>query len=255
MDKRNPILFSLLIALVALVIYVAASELVRVIAPGASPLAVGLAGGLVAALAVVLTLNRLDWWAEAGLRGPYHKSALLWFVPLLIFALLPLAAGYRASASESANAVFFAAASAIWRVAAQGIILHALRRTGDWTSAIIAGLLFGVMHLDGLLAGDAAAALANALPYALLGFAIAALKRRTGTIVPQALCYALLVFTLIVSGVGTASPSPGDILPSVLAAALLAVYGAVALALPAEDRRFQPGKPEQNYSTPVSSTT
>lgn len=230
MDKRNPILFSLLIALVALVIYVAAGELVRVVVPGASPLAIGLAGGLAAALAAVLTLNRLDWWAEAGLRGPYRSSALLWFVPLLIFALLPLAAGYQASASESASAVFFAAASAIWRVAAQGVILHALRRMSDWTAAIIAGLLFGVMHMGGLLAGDAAAALSNALPYALLGFAIAALKRRTGTILPQALCYALLLFTLIVSGAGTASPSPGGFLPSILAAALLAVYGAVALA-------------------------
>lgn len=194
---------------------------------------IGAVGGLAASAAVAGLLTRLRAWRAAGWRVPEHPASLLWFLPLLVYALLPLAQGPRESTPVAAGIVF-ALSIGFWKIAALSLALALLAPSGQWRAASLAGLLFGLAHLLALLVGAAVPpTLVNALASGLLGFAVAALALRTGLAWPAAALYSMLLFAVAVTGGLDAvnmATSVAALVPAVAISGLLALVGLSALA-------------------------
>lgn len=212
----------------------AVGALVGRLAPAAPLVALGAAGGLAASAAAAWLLTRLRAWGATGLRQGARPGSLLWYIPLLIYALLPLAQGPRVSAAVAGLGAVFALSIGFWKVASLALGLLLLAPLGRWRAAGLAGLCFGLAHLLALLVGASLApTLVNALASGLLGFAIAALALRTGVAWPAVALYSLLLFAVAVTGgleAPNMAPSVEALLPAVAISGLLAALGIAALA-------------------------
>ena len=197
----------------------------------------GIISGAVLSLLGALVITRLGVWRELGISGrPKWWRTLLWFLPFAIYGMLPLTQGLDADAGKVAGAVAFGVLNASWKFTVLGLLLYAWLPRGGRAAAGWTGLLWGTMHLGGiLLGGIVAPTLVLCMSYVFLGFAFAAVRLRTGLLWPLVATYALLLTTAAAVQVGDASnlvASVSDIMPALIVSVLLAAYGFVALRRP-----------------------
>ena len=113
------------------------------------------------------------------------------------------------------------------------MLLYAFIPLGRWRVSSSAALLFGGMHLGGLLLGAAPVpTLLLSLSYLFVAFAFGAAWLRTGLIWPLVISNALLIMSAAATQ-ATEAPnlvvSVASILPAVFVSLVLAVYGALLL--------------------------
>jgi uncharacterized protein len=203
------------------------------LAPGMPILEIGLITGATLSVLVSVALWRLGWWREVGFRAPADARALLWFLPFLLYGLLPLGAGLRATTAGIVPAAAAGLAIAFWKLAVLGLLVRAFQPHGVWRAAAVAAVLYALLHLGSLLVGAAVGPTRLlSLSYLLLAFGFAAVRLRTGLLWPLVGCYALLLTTAAATQDVVApnlAPSIEAIAPAVAVSLLLALYGVFAL--------------------------
>lgn len=149
--------------------------------------------GDVVFLLAVVAVFRL--WKQVGLReaSPSRSWLLIWFPLLIILIFLSLAAVLGLPPAKVIFLVlvntFFVAVSE--ELMTRGILLYgALTRFGIWASIIIVSAIFGAMHVfNGVITGDFANAVVQALAAAMSGFLFIALRLRTNSLLPPILVH------------------------------------------------------------------
>jgi hypothetical protein len=213
---------------------IAVGALVGRLEPAPPLVVLGTAGGLAASAAAAGLLSWFRAWRATGLLRPARPASLLWFTPLLTYALLPLAQGPRVTLAVAGLSVIFALSIAFWKFAGLALALLLLAPLGRWRAAGLAALSFGLVHLLALLAGAALGpTLMNALASGLLGFGVSALALRTELMWPAVALYGLLLFGVAVTGgleAPAMAPSVEAMLPALATSGLLAAVGVGALA-------------------------
>lgn len=194
--QRRPLLFSLLLVVMFLAVFVLASLVASVLK--LSTLATTALGYSMLAVIVLLLLSRLRWWREIGLGLPAQRRLLWFFVVACIPVLLNgLSVGATLPAVGPILLIFAAAmlVGFVEEVVFRGMMLHALLIRGPWQAAIISSLFFGVAHALNLLSGTNVGATLLQIGEALaLGFMFAALALRTQTILPLIVAHGLIDF-------------------------------------------------------------
>jgi len=232
--RRHPIAFSTLVVATAGTIEVVLSVAHDLLPFQLSVLTVGILSGAVLSLLGGLTISRLDLWRELGLVGrPARARTLLWFLPFVIFGLLPLTQGFEVTPGRVAAAVAFGVLIAFWKLTVLGLLLHALLHRGARSGAALAAAFWAGMHaVFGILTGAfVTPTLVLALSYLFLSFAFIAVRLRTSLLWPLVGSYALLLATASAVQTDDASnlaDSVQAILPALGVSVLLAVYGLAA---------------------------
>ena len=230
---RSPLVFSLLVVAAAMLLDTLLGGALGRFAPGLSILHIGLATGAMLSTLASMALWRLGWWREVGFRAPRDGRALLWFLPFLLYGLLPLGAGMRATAAGMLAAAAAGLAIAFWKLVVLGLLVRAFEPHGVWRAATLAAVLYGLLHLGSLLVGAAVGpTLLLSLASVCLAFGFAAVRLRTGLLWPLVGCYALLLTTAAASQDLVApnlAPSIEAVAPAVAVSFLLALYGVFAL--------------------------
>lgn len=141
----------------------------------------------VLALAVTLALSRFGLWRRAGFT-PWRdwQARGLFLVPALL-VLMPLARGF--GPVEALPLPLLVTGYALTGFAEEGffrgLLPEVLRPLDPLPAAALSSVLFGAAHLSNILIrGEPGIILAQALGAACFGFGYAALRWRTGTLVP-----------------------------------------------------------------------
>ncbi len=195
-SQRRPYLFSTLIVLMVILVYLIAGTVAHFLnLPNTS---LYLIGNLILTLLTGILLSTMHLWRESGLVRPLRRPAdfaLFW--PAFIPALVNLLFGIQAPS---------AAAVLVWMVLAltvgfveeglfRGLILHALAPRGWWRAAILSALFFGFSHSLNVLGGSSPAYVVLQVGYAIaFGFAFAAMALRSGVIWPLVIAHFLIDF-------------------------------------------------------------
>lgn len=155
--------------------------------PGWSPQARSLAVVVMLAVGAVWVTTALGGFAAVGVNHPaMWRDRRLLLLPAAL-AVVPLLHGVRPLATVTVLLLvsgylvtgFFE--ELWWR----GVVLRVLAPTGALPAALMGSLLFGAAHLTNVLFRDSVAlVLAQAVGAACFGVGYAALRIRTGTVVP-----------------------------------------------------------------------
>lgn len=151
--------------------------------------AIAMLSGLLA-----LGLTVFGLWRRIGFipRSEWREGGLL-IVPALL-VLLPLVAGLGPTGAALSGVLVFGYALTGFAEEAffRGVILDVLRPLGPVRSAALSALLFGAVHLANIaIRGNPAVILAQAVGAACFGFGYAALRQRTGALVPLMVLHGL----------------------------------------------------------------
>lgn len=185
--------------------------------------------GLLTILVAVL-LSRWGWWRRVGFKPPKTKRDLLYFaIPLvipLVLNLVPSAAlGNPPNLLEVIADAFSRPTYVLIDLAVsllisftqegifRGVMLQAILPRGTWKAVIITALLFGLIHLLGLLFQGAEATALQVSYLLATGFLFAALVVKKGLIWPLIIIHFLWDFTGIPhpNGMDTTASIPADI--------------------------------------------
>lgn len=225
--------------------------------PDVSVASTGIISGAVLGLLTAVTVSRLRLWRELGLVGrPPRARTLLWFLPFVVYGLLPLTAVTAVSAGQLVAAAAFGVLTAGWKLMALGLLLHALLPRGTRTGLALTAVLWAGMHLLAILVGALVLpTLVLVLSYVFLSFAFAAVRLRTGLLWPLVGAYALLLASASLLQTGGASNLAGsveDLLPALGVSVLLAAHGVAALP---RGRVVAARGPQAQPATPPGRTT
>ncbi len=231
---RRPLLFSLLVVVAAgggeLLLKV---TLVELLSLELTVITIGIVSGAVISLLGAFAVGRLRLWRELGLiRRPSRARSLLWFLPFVIYGVLPLTAGPDLTAGKAAAVTAFGLLIAFWKLVVLGLVLFAWLPRGRRTAAAITAGMWAAMHLIfGILTGAAALpTLVLAVSYLFLSFAFIAVRLRTGLLWPLVASYALLLATAAAVQGDEASnlaTSVADLVPLLVISVLLGAYALV----------------------------
>jgi len=152
--------------------------------------------GIIAAVAVAVAagVTWARWWREVGYTPVSSWRETRWLVVALQLALAPLAAGLRPI--EPGTYLVLIAGYALTGFAEEtmfrGVLVRLLDQRRPMTVAAITALLFGLVHLSNIvIRGEVAVILAQAVGAAAFGLGFAALRLRTGTILPLVVIHAV----------------------------------------------------------------
>lgn len=229
---RHPFAFSVL--LIAAVVGFEALALVTIdLLPVQVPvITVGIMTGAVLSLCGVFLIEWLGLWSQLGLVGrPARWPTLLWFLPFVIYGLLPLTQGFDFSARDAVAAVAFGVLIAVWKLGALALVLYAWLPHGAGRAAMLTACFWASMHMGGIVTGGfLAPTLVLSLSYLFLAFAFVAVRVRSGLLWPLVPAYALLLASAVaVQGAETSNlaASVPDMMPALTVSLLLAGYGLV----------------------------
>lgn len=194
--QRRPMLFTGLLLLVILVIFVLSGAISLQLK--LSALAMTLMGDGALTLIALFLLTRLQWWREVGFRLP-SKPHYLWFFTVPCLPIILNIAFLGVSYPGIERLLFFLALALLVGFVEEtyfrGMILQALLIRGPWQAVIISSLLFGMMHLLNVAAGANLAVTLLQIVYAVaIGMMYAALALRTQTIIPLIVTHGLTDF-------------------------------------------------------------
>ncbi|MBA3824642.1 MAG: hypothetical protein H0X24_12205 [Ktedonobacterales bacterium] len=232
--QRYPLVFSLVLVLSALLVDVYSGVVIGHLAGALTIAQLGSITGGIVALGVAVLVQVLHWWRMIGFRSPRQWGGLLWFLPFVLYGFLPLGAGVTATPGTLLVGIMAGFLIAFWKLSVLGILLAALAPWGKWARVGISAVLFGVMHLGGILAGGhIAPTIMLSVSYAFLAVAYGSLVVRTGALWPAVLTYGVFLasaFAILKSAAPNLATDVSSILPAVFAAVVLAVYGLIALS-------------------------
>ena len=199
-----------------------------------SVITVGIISGALLSVLGALVVGRLGLWRQTGLIGrPARPVSLLWFLPFVVYGLLPLTQGADMTAELAAGAAVFGFLIAFWKLVVLGLLIYAWLPSGERSAAALAATFWATMHLGGIFTGGIVVpTLLLCLSYIFLAFAFGAVRLRTGLFWPLIVSYALLLAGAVAVQDGEASnlvPSVAAIVPAVVISALLASFGLLAL--------------------------
>ena len=151
------------------------------------------------AVSVALVLSVFRFWRRAGFT-PWRvaRARALFAVPAIV-VLFPLVAGFAPVDAGSVGVLVLGYALTGFAEEGffRGIMLEVLRPLGPTRSIVLSSVLFGAVHLSNILIrGNPAVILSQAVGAACFGFGYAALRYRTGTVVPLILLHFLTDFFL-----------------------------------------------------------
>jgi hypothetical protein len=231
---RHPFVFSTLLIGTAVAIELLLKMSAEMLSLRLSVITVGVISGVVLSAVAATAVTRLGLWHQLRLIGrPQRARTLLWFLPFVIYGVLPLTQGRHVTASTAAGAVAFGLSIAFWKLIALGLLLHAWLPRGERRAAGLAALFWAAMHLvGGILTGAMVApTLILCISYLFLAFAFLAVRLRTGMLWPLTACYALLLAAAAAAQNNEASnlaATVADMTPALVISALLAGYGLIA---------------------------
>lgn len=138
-------------------------------------------------------------WSRVGFTPPsrWRQTGVLAVPGLLV--LLPLVSGIRPVTPDLLVVLLvgYALTGLAEEGVFRGLMLDLLRPLGPLRAAALAAVLFGLVHLSNILIrGNPPVILAQAVGAACFGFGYAALRYRTGTVVPLILLHFLTDFFL-----------------------------------------------------------
>lgn len=254
---RHPVAFSVLVIATATATELLVNATLDVLSLRLPIVTVGVISGALLSLLGAVTVTRLGLWRQLGLlKCPAQPRTLLWFLPFVIYGVLPLTEGLHVSADKVAAALAFGLLIAFWKLIVLAVLLHAwLHRGGRWAAAATA-VFWASMHLGGIFTGATAVpTFVLSLSYLFLAFSFVAVRLRTGLLWPMIATYALLLTTTVaVHGTESSNlvASVHDILPAGGISILLAVYGLAAWPRPDQLTGRCNSVPRAAVSEPVS---
>jgi hypothetical protein len=230
---RHPLTFSALMVATATAVELLVKVTIDLLSLRLSIITVGIISGALLSLLGAVTMIRLGLWRELGLLGrPAQPRVLLWFLPFMIYAALPLTEGIHVSVGKAAATLAFGLLISLWKLVALAVLFHAWLPHGARCAAAATALCWASMHLGGILTGATVVpTLLLSLSYLFLAFAFVAVRLRTGLLWPLLATYALLLTTAVAVQETESSnlvPSVTHVLPAVGISMLLAVYGLLA---------------------------
>lgn len=231
---RHPFAFSaLLIAAVGTLEVLLKALVDDILSLRLPAITVGVISGAVLSALCALAVTRLSLWRKLGFTGrPERRRTLLWFLPFVIYGVLPLTQGLDVTASKAAGAIAFGVLIAFWKLTVLGLLLSAWLPRGERFAAGMAAVWWAAMHLAGILTGARLApTLVLCASSLFLAFAFVAVRLRTQLLWPLIPCYALLLAAAAAVQDNEASnlaATVADMLPALVISALLAVYGLIA---------------------------
>lgn len=166
----------------------------RSMVPGVEVLTASLWIILVLSAVLAVGVSVKGWWRAVGYVPPAAWRDTRWLLVPAIITLFPLVAGVRPLGAET-YAILIAgytltgfAEETLFR----GVLMKLLERRSVWAIAGITAALFGLVHLGNIVVrGEVAIIVAQAVGAAAFGFGFAALRLRTGTVVPLVLLHML----------------------------------------------------------------
>ena len=205
---RHALAAGLLLWAGTLTITVVGGVVTRTVLPDASGTVRALVVLVVLTVAVVVLRPLFGSWASLGVNGPQAWSRpALWWLPLLL-ALSPLLLGAQQLAASTwlilvtGYTLTGFTEELLWR----GIAQRLLAPLGPARGVLVGSALFGLAHLGNVLFRDGVAlVVAQAWGAFCFGVGYAALRRRTGTIVPL---MALHLLTDLCAAVGAGPAIP-----------------------------------------------
>jgi hypothetical protein len=231
---RHSIVFSILLTGTAVTIELLLKMSADLLSLRLSVLTVGIISGVVLSAVAAIAVTRLRLWHQLRLLGrPQRARTLLWFLPFVIYGVLPLTQGLDGTASTAAGAIAFGLSIAFWKLIVLGLLLYAWLPRGERMAAGLAALFWAAMHLvGGILTGAMVApTLMLSISYLFLAFAFVAVRLRTGMLWPLTGCYALLLAAAAATQKNEANnlaATVADMMPALVISALLAGFGLIA---------------------------
>jgi membrane protease YdiL (CAAX protease family) len=191
--RAAPLVVSTAIAFTWAAFATVAYRLILSVDPSATPVTGGLWIIIVIAAIVAAGLTALGWWRAVGFNRPAEWRERQWLILPLALTLLPLVAGIRA---PEISAWLLVAGYALTGFAEEGVfrgvILRLLNDRPRAQAAATAAILFGLAHIGNIFIRDnAAVVMAQAVGAACFGFGYAAVRFRTGTLVPLIVAHML----------------------------------------------------------------
>jgi hypothetical protein len=231
---RHPLVFSSLLTGTPVAIELLLKMSADLLSLQSSVITVGIISGLVLTAVAAIAVTRLGLWHQLRMLGrPQRARTLLWFLPFVIYGVLPLTQGLDVTASKAAGAIAFGLSIAFWKLIVLALLLYAWLPRGERMAAGLAALFWAAMHfVGGILTGAALApTLILCVSYLFLAFAFVAVRLRTGRLWPLTGCYALLLAAAAATQKNEASnlaATVADMMPALVISALLAGYGLIA---------------------------
>ncbi len=211
---------------------------VAALVPGASAWTARLVVVLVLTAAVTGLLALTGGWRLSGFTLRVREPGLL--VLPAVLAVLPLAGGLRLPGAGLLAVLVtgYAATGFMEEALFRGVILGVLRPAGTWPAVLMSSGLFAAAHLPNMLFGQAPAiTLAQAVGTFCFGVGYAALRLRTGSVLPLMVLHALTDLLLRVD----ALPGWAHWTAMVGGDTLLMVYGVLLLR---DARAAEPATPQ-----------
>lgn len=184
---RHPLTFSLLVAAAVVIVSLAIGTAAFFVAPDLSSVGIGMAVNVGLAILAAVLLTRLGWWGRAGFTAPRRWRQMHLLLPLVALVLVSAVVQGRwlidlptALLVVGLMLVVGFAEEALFR----GVILEALRARGTVTAVIGSALLFAALHAMNAVTGEGVVVIVQILSALGIGFAFAAVRLRTGTLVP-----------------------------------------------------------------------
>ena len=195
---RRPYLFSTLIILLIVAVYLLAGTAVYLLQRSGSDFTLYLIANVVLTLVFIAILTGMRCWKRTGFQAlPNRRDLWLYALPLLP-VLGNLVFGIQTHELRSVLTFFVLAAliGFVEETAFRGLILQALAPRGLWKAAIISAVLFGLVHSMNALSGSDPAYILLQIGYAMaFGFGWACVTLRTRVIWPLVIIHALIDFT------------------------------------------------------------
>lgn len=202
---RRPYLFSALIVILILAVFLIAGTAVFMLEPSNPDLSLYFIANLSLSVIFLILLAVRRWWKSVGLQAPSQRQPLwLYALPVLpVLSNLVFGIQARSFTNILLYALLALAIGFVEEVAFRGLILRALAPRGVWRAAIISAVLFGLSHAMNALAGSVTLDVLLQIAYTCaIGFCFAAIALRAGTIWPLILIHALIDFASFLANDG-----------------------------------------------------
>jgi membrane protease YdiL (CAAX protease family) len=228
-------MFSVLVAAAVVIVSLAIGTTAFIVAPDLSSVGVGMAVNVGLAVLAAVLLTRLGWWARAGFTGPRRWHQMHLVLPLVAVVLSSAVVQGRwmidlptALVVVGLMLVVGFAEEALFR----GVILEALRVRGTFAAVVGSTLLFAALHAMNAVTGEGVVVIVQILTAVGIGLAFAAVRLRTGSLVPLIGIHAAINFVGYAATNGDALNAPVGPVPlgvELGLAALMAVYGTLLI--------------------------
>jgi uncharacterized protein len=191
--KRHPVASSLSIYVLEVLLVLAL--IMQPSLPG-TPLYLGVL--VLECLAAIGIVAALGWWKLAGLTYRPNLRALVPYLSLIPMAItLPALMVFAGATTDSLTIIIVVFSALMIGITEEtlfrGVILHALLPKGVLRAALVSTALFTAAHLINLIYGADLTYIGIQMAIAaFIGFWFAALKLKTGTILPLVLMHALI---------------------------------------------------------------